>query len=324
MENVAKEIFIKDLKPKDLVRTSFLVKSKEMCTARNGKVYLALILSDRTGDIDTRVWEGAEALSALFSEGDVVAVAGRANLFQNRLQLVVEHLIPLRADEVDLAEYLPAGGGDVEKQYEDLLNVFRGLHNPWVRDLGVSLLSDPEIANRYKRCPAAKTIHHAFIGGLLSHSLQLTRIVDAILPLYENLSRDILMFGAAFHDFGKIFELSYDGPFSYTDEGRLVGHISIGNNLIDRKIQKIEGFPKELEFQLKHIVLAHHGRLEYGSPKVPHTLEAQIVAHIDDLDSKINSIQTMMQGERNSSRWTGHHKAYDSYYYKPDCFLVET
>ena len=321
---IQKQIFIKDLKSKDVVRTSFLVKGKELMTARNGKSYLALTLSDRTGEIDSRIWDGAEEVAGTFQEGDVVAVAGRANAFQNRLQLVVEHLIPLAPEEFDLVEYLPAAPENPEVQYEKLLEVFRGLNNPWIRDLSLALLTDPEISERYKRCPAAKTIHHAFIGGLLSHSLQLIRLVDAILPLYQDVDRDILLFGAAFHDFGKIFELAYDRSFGYTDEGKLVGHITIGANLIDRKIHGVPGmpgFPAELEWQLKHIVLSHHGRLEYGSPKRPHTIEAQILHHLDDMDSKINSIQTFMKAERNESRWTAHHRAYDAFYYKPDCYL---
>lgn len=324
---VQKQIFIKDLKSKDVVRSSFLVKGKELMTARNGKSYLALTLSDRTGEIDSRIWDAAEEVALTFQEGDVVAVAGRANAFQNRLQLIVEHLIPLAPEEFDLVEYLPAAAEDPELLYDKLLDVFRGLKNAWVRDLGLALLTDPEISERYKRCPAAKTIHHAFIGGLLSHSLQLIRLVDAILPLYEDVDRDILIFGAAFHDFGKIFELSYDRSFGYTDEGRLVGHITIGANLVDRKIHGtgempgISGFPSELEWQLKHLILSHHGRLEYGSPKRPHTIEAQILHHLDDMDSKINSIQTFMKAERNDSRWTAHHRAYDAFYYKPDCYL---
>jgi 3'-5' exoribonuclease len=313
-----KQIFIRDLKSNDAVRSSFLVTSKELFISKNSKPYLSLILSDRTGQIDTRIFEDADALSASFREGDVIAIAGKAHQFQNRLQLVVQHLTRLTPEEVELSDYLPTAGEDLEVLYTELLGIFRGLKNAWVRDLALRLLEHPEIAPRYKRCPAAKTIHHAFIGGLLVHSLQLIKVIDRILPLYPTLDRDLLIFGAAFHDFGKIFELSYHSVFGYTDEGRLVGHIAIGVNLIDREIQKMDGFPRELEWQLKHLVLSHHGKLEYGSPKRPHTLEALVLHYIDDLDSKINSIQTLMDGEQSGSRWTAYHRAYDNYYYKPD------
>lgn len=319
---IEKHLFIKDLKAKDVVRTSFLVKSKALTASKNGKAYLCMTLADRTGDIETRVWEGAEEMAGLFSEGEVVAVAGKTHHFQNRLQLVVEHLIPLKPEETKLSDYLPEGPTNLDELYKELITLFEGLKNPWVRKVSLALLNDPEIAPRYKICPAAKTIHHAFIGGLLCHSLQLIKVVDAILPLYEAIDRDLMIFGAAFHDFGKIYELQYQGNFGYSDEGRLVGHITIGAILLDRKIQTMPGFPKELEYQLKHLILSHHGRLEYGSPKRPATVEAQVLGHLDDMDSKINSIQTFMKNEHNDSRWTSHHKAYDQYYYKPDQFLL--
>lgn len=316
-----KQIFIRDLRPKDIVRTTLLVRSKEVMTAKNGKPYLALVLADQTGTIDTRMWENAESVGETFGEGDVVVIAGKTHQFQNRLQLVIEHLIKLPPEEVDITHYLPKASANLDGLYAELVGVFEKLENRWIRDLALALLTDPAIAERYKLCPAAKTIHHAYIGGLLSHSLQLIRLVDAIVPLYPGVDRDRLVFGAAFHDFGKIFELAYDGNFSYTDEGKLVGHITIGACLIDRKVQGLPGFPPELEWELKHLVLSHHGRLEYGSPKRPATLEAQVLHSLDDMDSKIESIQSLMKSERSTARWTAYHKAYDQYYYKPDSFL---
>ncbi|MFM8312742.1 MAG: 3'-5' exoribonuclease YhaM family protein, partial [Deltaproteobacteria bacterium] len=256
-----KSIYIKDLKPKETVRTSFLVKSKDVFYSKNGKAYLAILLSDSTGDLDGRVWEKAEELNTSFSEGDIVAVGGKLHVFQNRNQLVIDHLIPLPSTEVKVDDYLPKGTGDSEVLYQKLLGYFESLENPWVKQLGLNLLNDPEIAPRYKVCPAAKTIHHAFIGGLLAHSVQLCDLIDAVLPFYPGIDRSLMIFGAAFHDFGKIFELSYQGKFGYTDEGKLVGHIAIGVVLIDRKIQEIPHFPKELELHLKHLVLSHHGKL---------------------------------------------------------------
>jgi 3'-5' exoribonuclease len=319
-----KQIFVQDLKARDKVRTSFLVKSKDLLVSKKGDPYLALILGDRTGVIETRIWDSAEMIGHTFQEGDVVAVAGKTNLFQNRLQLVVEHIVPVPTNEIAMDDYVPQTEANLNLLYDDLIGEFEKLKNPWVRDLGLALLRDPEIAARYKVCPAAKTIHHAFIGGLLTHSLQLIHLVKAILPLYQDIDADILIFGAAFHDFGKIFELSYAGNFGYTDEGKLVGHIAIGVTLIDRKIRELAGFPESLEWQLKHLILSHHGKLEHGSPKRPHTIEALILHHLDDMDSKINSVQTFMQADRSQSRWTGHHKAYDQYYYRPDAYIEDS
>ncbi len=312
-----KQCFIADLKPQDSVRSTFLVKSKGVMQARNGKPYLAMILGDCTGSVDTRVWtDDAVQLSEQFVEGDVIAIAGRAQWFQNRLQLVVDNLVPVEGP-VAMGDYLPRADMDSQAKYEELKATFAGLECSWTRKLATALLNHPEVASRYPLCPAAKTIHHAYLGGLLVHSLQLTKLVDAVLPYYPRLNRNILMFGAAFHDFGKVFELSYDGTFGYTDEGRLVGHITIGTVLIDREIRKIPDFPEELEWQLKHMVLSHHGRLEYGSPVRPQTLEAQLMHHLDDMDSKLNSIQELMDADRGTARWTPMHKAYESAYFKP-------
>lgn len=313
---IKKHLFIKDLKPKDEVRTTLLVKSKDLLTNKNGKPYLAILLSDKTGDIDTRVWEDAESIGSGFNEGDIVAIGGRTHTFQNRLQLVVDHLVLVSPQEISIEDYVKGTDQDLEYLYEELLEVFRKLENPWVKALGLKLLEDPEIASRYKICPAAKTIHHAFVGGLLVHSMQLIKLVDAVLPLYKNINRDILIFGAAFHDFGKIFELNYQGRVSYTDQGKLVGHITIGAILLDRKMREIPEFPEELDWELKHMILSHHGKLEYGSPKTPATLEADILAHLDLFDSRVNSIQTLIESDPTPGGWTAHHRAYDQYYRK--------
>ncbi len=316
-ENVhQKQVFIRDLKPQDVVRSTFLVKSKDLGRSRNGKPFLSMMLSDCTGEMDTRMWEGAEETSALFQEGDVIAVNGKASSFQNRMQLVIQHLAPVPLSEIQLADYLPKTELDLESLYDELLGYFERLDNVWVRDLGLQLLKNPEIARRYKVCPAAKTIHHAFIGGLLSHSVQLIRIVNAISPWYPALDKNLLIFGAAFHDFGKIYELSYGTSIGYTDEGKLVGHITIGVTLVDREIQKIPDFPRDLEWQLKHLILSHHGRLDYGSPKKPATLEALLIHHIDDMDSKLNSVQQLIENDNSGSRWTAYHRAYDQSYFK--------
>lgn len=311
-----KHLFIKDLKPKDEVRTTLLVKSKDLFSNKNGKPYLNLLLSDKTGDVDTRIWEDAENIGATFNEGDIVAIGGKTHLFQNRLQLVIEHLVVVNPQEVRIDDYIKSTDQNLEILYGELIEKFKSLENPWIKQLGLKLLEDPEIAKRYKVCPAAKTIHHAFVGGLLVHSLQLIKLVDAILPLYQKINRDLLVFGAAFHDFGKIYELNYQGKPGYTDEGKLVGHITIGAILIDRKIQEIPGFPQDLDWELKHMVLSHHGKLEYGSPKTPATLEADILAHLDLFDSRVNSIQTLLENDTTEGGWTAYHKAYDQYYRK--------
>ncbi len=316
-----KRLFIKDLKPSDWVQTSLMVRSKTLQFARDGKPYLTLLMGDRTGEIQTRVWQDAEHLAPILEEGKVFSVAGRVHEHQQRLQLVAEHVIDIPIESFELRDFVPSGPQNLDELYEGLLETFRAFKNPWVRSLALALLEDPEIASRYKICPAAKTVHHAFIGGLLCHSLQLIRLVERISPLYPTLDAEIVVFGAAFHDFGKIFELCYPTPFGYTDEGRLVGHITIGAILLDRKIQNIPEFPEALGWHLKHLILSHHGKLEYGSPKVPVTLEAEMVHLLDLMDSRMEGIESFMRAERNNSRWTSIHKAYGVSFYKPDKYV---
>jgi 3'-5' exoribonuclease len=312
-----KRFFVSDLKPQDQVRTTFMVRSLSVLQSKNGKPYLAMQLSDRTGSVDTRVWtEDAAEMASTFREGDVVAVAGKAQWFQNRLQLVVDNLAPVEAP-VSLEDYLPQAEFDSAAKYAELTAYFETMECPWTRALSLALLKHPEVASRYPVSPAAKSIHHAFLGGLLLHSLQLVKLVEAVHPLYPRLNKSFLLFGAAFHDFGKIFELSHEGMFGYTDEGRLVGHIAIGTVLVDREIQKIAGFPPEIEWQLKHLILSHHGKIEYGSPVKPQTLEAQLVHHLDNMDSKLESIQNFIDTDKGPARWTPVHKAYETAYWKP-------
>lgn len=319
-----KAIFIKDLRAKDVVRSTFLVRNKMLRANRNGQNCLHLQLSDRSGTIEARLWEAAESADETLTEGNLVAISGRVSEGSGGArQVTVQHWAPVGSEEGNWEDYYPKSEQDAEVEYQRLIQIFEGLSNPFIRQLSLAILNDPDIASRYPRCPAAKTIHHAFIGGLLAHTHQLIRVVEAIAPLYPELNREILLFGAAFHDFGKVFELSFEGHFGYTDEGKLIGHISIGNAIIDREVRKIEGFPKALELQLKHIVLSHHGRVEYGSPKPPQTLEAVMLSALDDLDSKIDSISTLMKSEKSSSGWTPVHKAYQTSYYRPPLDKIE-
>lgn len=317
-----KSVFINDIRTNATIRSSFLVKAKTVQMNKNSQPYLALTLSDKTGQIDCRIWEQTEALQNQFAEGDIIAVSGKSHEFQSRLQLVVTHLAKLEKTEIEWEDYFPKSNKNLAELYQNLIERFEAVEDPHLRALSLALLNDPEIAERYPICPAAKSIHHAYLGGLLEHSLQLIKVAEAIAPLYPLLNKDLLFFGAAFHDFGKIYEFSFPGSTHYTDEGKLVGHITIGAILVDRKIREIEGFPKGLEFHVKHLILSHHGRLEYGSPKVPQTMEALVVSQLDHLDSQLESIETLMRSEPSSQRWTTVHKAYQTSFYKPDTLVT--
>ena len=316
-----KLLFIESLRPRDRVQTTLIIRSRELQSSRDGKPYLSMVLGDKTGEVEARLWADAEDWFGKLLDGMFLMVSGKVNTYQNRLQLTIEHLAPLDPSEVKLEDFLAASPVSLEPLYTELVAIFSRVGNPWVRKLSLSLLTDPEISDRYKRCPAAKTIHHAFLGGLLCHSMQLIRLVDAVVPNYEDVDRDILLFGAAFHDFGKVFELAFDRSIEYTDEGKLVGHIAIGVTLLDQHMSRIPDFPKALGFHLKHLILSHHGKLDFGSPKVPQTVEAEVLHLLDTLDSRIQSIQHFMKADKSPSRWTGFHKTYQRSYYKPDSLL---
>lgn len=297
--------FVADLKERDSVHSIFLVRDKASQTGKTGKSYLNLTLSDRTGQIDGRVWDNAEEIGELFEAEDFVLVKGTVQSFQNRRQLVVHALEVASSGDVDISQFLPTAKRSSEEMMKELLELLQQIKNPFVKNLVLSTLNDPEIRPLYLSCPAAKTIHHAYIGGLLEHSLSISRIMVFLASHYPELDLDLLLFGAVFHDIGKIWELKFETAIGYTDVGRLVGHIPLGAELVEKKASEISHFPFELKIVLKHIILSHHGKYEYGSPKLPSFPEAMIVGMIDDLDSKVNCLVEFLRGERaNGEKWT--------------------
>jgi 3'-5' exoribonuclease len=299
-------LWVKDVQVGDRASGTFLVVRKQQGMGRNEKPYLRLTLQDKTGQLDARVWDRAEEFAPLFEIGDRVQVDGQVGSFQGRPQLTIEQLEKSQAehDPADFeweapakepqAEAAPArGGGDA--QVAQLRHELSRVEDPHVRALLLSFIDDPEIASRLARAPAAKEIHHAYAGGLAEHILSCVRLAQRLADHYPMADRDLLVAGAFLHDLGKVQELSWEkGGTTYTDEGRLVGHLVMTAQWIAERAKVITGFPKDLEIHLTHIVLAHHGRLEYGSPKIPHTLEAFLVHALDEIDSRVNQMLGQM------------------------------
>ncbi len=310
------KVFIKDLKPSISFKSTFLVKEKNLSVDKKGNPFLLVVLSDKTGSIDARVWDQAESMNEMFEVDDFVLVKGVVQKFQNRNQAVIHGLEILSPTSVKIADFLPTTQFDIEKMFDDLMEIVKTVEDAHIQTLLFNTLKDPEVHPLFKRCPAAKTVHHAYIGGLLEHTLSMCRVMCAISPLYPQLNRDLLIFGCIYHDIGKIWELSFDTDIGYTDVGRLVGHIPMGSELVERKAKEISHFPFELKNILKHIVLSHHGLLEYGSPKRPKFLEAVIVGMIDDLDSKMQSLTQLLETQSTeASKWTGYNSMHDRYFY---------
>ena len=314
------KMFVSEIQDRSQVDSVFLVKEKISALARNGKPYLTLHLMDKSGEIEGRVWENVESIGPLFEKDNFVRLKAKATVYLGKMQLIISDLACVADCKVALEDFLPEGERDGAEMLAELSALVESCSDNYLRRLLLSFVEDPAFLELYRTAPAAKGMHHVYLGGLLEHSLSVARLVDQIMPLYPQLQRDLLIAGALLHDVGKVREMTYLRSFDYTDEGKLLGHISIGVEMIHEKIVQLEGFPVELAMLLKHMILAHHGQYEFGSPKRPKTIEATVLNYLDDLDSKINGIRTHMRKElANHSRWTGYHRLYDRYYYKNAC-----
>jgi 3'-5' exoribonuclease len=311
-----KQTFAADIRERDQVETLFLVKDKIMAMAKNGKPYMTLRLMDKSGEIEGRVWDNVDELAATFDRDDFVRVRGKASVYLGKMQLVIAELLRLPDDAVELADFLPESSRDRKEMRRQLEALVASLRDAYLRALMEAFLGDEPLMARYVTAPAAKGMHHVFVGGLLEHSLAVAGLVDAIVPSYPGLNRDLLVVGALLHDVGKVREMTYLRSFDYTDEGKLLGHITIGVEMVHEKVMAIPGFPEELALLIKHMILSHHGQYEFGSPKRPKTLEATVLNYLDDLDSKINGINSHMQKEPAEQRWTSYHRLYDRYFYR--------
>ncbi|UCC66437.1 MAG: HD domain-containing protein [Deltaproteobacteria bacterium] len=310
--------FIDQIRENDQVDGIFWVKEKAMSTSRAGTPYVRLRLSDRTGEMEGRIWDGVEELFPLFEQGDFIKIKAHATSYQERLQLSVKSLRRCGEEEVSLEDFLPSSDRDPDEMLAELIDIGQTIENRYLGELVMSFLRDEQFTTRFKRAPGAKRLHHVYLGGLLEHTLSMVKLIQKIKGHYAGINYDLLLAGGIVHDVGKVHELSYDISFDYTDEGRLLGHILLGVEMVERKISGIEGFPSELAMLVKHLILSHHGQYDWGSPKRPKTLEAQILHHLDDLDAKINGIQEFMKKGEEGARWTDYHRMFDRFFYLGD------
>jgi len=312
-----KKLFIKDLKEKQRVDTTLLVTRKTLGVSKAGKPYLALKLMDSSGELDARVWDNAESIAEGFSVDDVARVKGSALAYQGKMQLNLSSIKAISGDEYTLRDYLPASERDPQEMISELDAIIAEIKDPYIKGLlSTMLAAGSELRAKFMQAPAAKMMHHPYLGGLLEHVLSLCGLGVAVSGHYKNLNKDLLLAGLILHDVGKVFELSYERSFGYTDEGRLIGHITIGTELVDSYMKKISGFPGELRMQLRHLLLSHHGTLEYGSPKRPKTLEAIVLSYLDDLDAKVNAVETLMNDPAGEERWSPYQRIFERYIYK--------
>ncbi len=299
-----KPAYVSDLTPDTTITSFFLVSEKELRSTREGKSYLRLELSDRSGTMEARVWDNAVSLAPLFQRDDIVKVQARVESYKSRVQLAVDKLRLAEPAEVDLADYFPHTAEDVEQLYGRLREHAGAIKNPWLGRLVSGVIEDPAIAPRLKRAPAAKAMHHAFLGGLLEHIVSLCDLCRLAAQHYRELDLDLLLTGAILHDIGKLDELCYERAIHYTDAGQLLGHIIIGLEQVTERINAIEGFPPGYKTLIKHLLISHHGQYEFGSPKLPMFREALALHYLDDLDSKMGAARAALCAEGGEAGWT--------------------
>jgi len=302
--------YIEDFKEDERIVGHYLCKQKNSLKSRAGKTYLSLRLQDKTGIIDAKVWELSNDIQS-FEENDYIKVDGVITTFQNDLQMKVTKIRKSQEGEYDPADYVPRTDKDVDKLYSDLLGYIKSINNSHIKRLLESILiEDPVISAELKTHSAAKQMHHSYMGGLLEHLVSVAHICEFLSGKYPFVDRDMLIAGALLHDVGKIMELSPFPLNDYTDEGELIGHIVMGSELIGRHVANIEGFPRQLESLLKHMLISHHGVYEFGSPKLPRTIEAYLLHMADDLDAKTKMFEDAVVKDDTMGMWVGYHKMF--------------
>ena len=316
------KIWVKDVKEGDRPKSVFLVARKATPTAKSGKAYLSVTFQDKTGELEARAFEKVEETGALFEEKDLVEVEGIVGTFQGKPQLKIESIAKVDPAAHDAAEFVwvpapepkkpekPAASEAQDALWAELLGLVAAISDKHVRDLVMAFVEDDDVAHRLRRSAAAKSVHHAYSGGLLEHTVSCLKLAHRLADQYPQVDRDLLVAGAFFHDLGKIRELQGEKGVEYSDEGKLVGHLVMAAQWIHDKARRI-GVPRDLEHHIVHLVLAHHGRLEFGSPKVPMTLEALLTHYIDELDSRVNSWLNLMGREGGARRWTSSDNVYE-------------
>lgn len=306
--------YIESLREGERINEIYLCKQKNSALTKAGKPYDNLILQDKTGTLDAKIWEPGSVGIDEFDSLDYIAVMGDITSFQGALQLNVKRVRKVAEGEYDPKDYLPVSRYDVEEMYAELTGYIATLENPYLKKLASSFfLEDAEFAKRFKFHSAAKTVHHGFVGGLLEHTLGVTRHCNYFASAYPMLNRDLLLTAAMFHDIGKLEELSVFPENDYTDEGQLLGHIMIGAEWVGERIRQIPDFPVRLGNELKHCILAHHGELEFGSPKKPALAEALALSFADNLDAKMETIRELFDSAQEGNQgWLGYNRLLES------------
>src|SRR5438477_11116771 len=317
-----KSPYVKELEPNRVITTTFLVHSKEIRQKKSGELYLSLLLADRTGELDAKMWDNVTEVLDGFDRDDFVKVKGLLQVCHNRPQLTIHKVRRMDETEIEFADYFPSSKRDPDEMWAELRGIVAGMGNAHLKALLEALLDDEDVGRRYRRAPAAKQIHHAFLGGLIEHVLSVCALARMTAAHYANIDYDLLIAGVILHDIGKIYELNYERGFSYSNEGQLIGHISIAVRMIGDKLRGLPDFPPLLRTLVEHMILSHHGQLEFGSPKLPQFPEALLLHYLDDMDSKMECMRALIESDRQvDGCFTTYHNALERMALKKDRYL---
>jgi 3'-5' exoribonuclease len=304
-----KEFFLSECAQHEnkIITSTFVVVTKQVKPKKTGEPYLALTLGDRCGQIEAKMWDNVEEVLDAFEQDDFLKIKGLINKYKNRFQLTIHKIRKLGDSEIDFSDYLPKTTKNIDELWQTLAAFVASFKNPHLKALVEAFMNDPVIAQAYRNAPAAKTLHHAYIGGLLDHVVSLTTSCDLVSRNYPQINRDLLLTGAFLHDIGKIHELTYNRSFSYTTRGQLLGHMIIELEMLQAKLADLPNFPSELKVLVEHLIISHHGQYEFGSPKLPMFPEAMLLHYMDDLDSKMESMRAQFERESSmENAWTSY------------------
>jgi 3'-5' exoribonuclease len=318
-----KNTFVKDLVADQTITSFFLVHEKEIRSTAAGKPYLRMELGDRSGTVESRMWDQFETYAKGVNRDDFVKVQARVELYRNKFQLVLQQFRIAKPEEIELGDFLPHTPYNVEDLFRQLLAHIEELKNPWLKKLAASVFSDPQLVARFKRAPAAKVMHHAYLGGLLEHVVGLCGLAGQIASHYPELDLDLLLIAALLHDVGKLDELCYERSVSYTSEGQLLGHIVMELDTVTKAMDAIEGFPPKLKTVVQHILISHHGQYEFGSPKLPMIREALVFHFMDDMDSKMAAVRAALATDSGEDDWSVYSGALGRKFLRLDEFLKD-
>lgn len=304
------------MKSGERVKDTFILYEKTLAQKKNGDNYLSVKLSDKTGRIDGVVWDDVDRINGGVRAGDYVIVEAGVSAYRGNLQLVIKSMTACPSDQIDPSDYLPCTERNIEDMFERLIRLTDDLQNRYLKTLLRQFWEDDDFVSGFKRAPAAKLMHHDYIGGLLEHTYSMALLVKKIAGHYSGVDIDLLMTGAILHDIGKIKEFEYESKIDYSTAGRLLNHIVLGCAMVDKKLMRIEDFPEELADLLRHMIVSHHGQREFGSPEPPKTIEAVILNYIDEIDAKVNGIRSFINKEDNEEEWTSFHRIFGRHFYK--------